>query len=108
MTQEEIVEGNKLISSEFLNFKIGHDKKGVWIKDKYFHWKDLKYHLSWDWIMPIGKKCSDITTNQDRPSINHCNKLDFIESEIGMCTREYDIEKTFLKIVEFIKLYNQK
>ncbi len=67
----------------------------------------LKYNSSWDWLMPVGKRCQDVTTAQDYPSMNHCSRLDWIECEIGIAIREYDLPITFEKIVEFVEMYNK-
>ncbi len=69
----------------------------------------MAYHHSWDWLMPVGKKCMDLATEQPgRPTVNHCSKLDWIECQISMHVREYELHDAWLQIVEFIKLYNSK
>lgn len=70
------------------------------------YWDDINYDRYWNALMPVGKKCFDISQNQDRPNVNACNKLDFIECEIGMHVREYNLVEAYNKIVEFITIYN--
>lgn len=69
---------------------------------------DFQFHRLWDWLIPAAKKCSDISLNQKRPNKDACNKLDWIECEIGMALRDYDIQTFYNKVIEFIKLYNYK
>jgi len=55
--------------------------------------EDLQYHSSWDWIIPVAKKCIDAY---------HDNRQDIFEA-LHKC----DIEKLHKAIVEFIKWYNK-
>lgn len=67
MTNEEIIEGNKLIA-EFMGgkFRKSKDKntlnKYFDLKDKgYFYYEnEIRYHTSWDWIMPVLEKIEQI------------------------------------------------
>lgn len=68
--------------------------------------KQMRYCVSWDWLMPVGKKILDITSNQDRPNVNACNNLDWLECQISCHIREYNIEEAFKAIVVFIEAYN--
>jgi hypothetical protein len=54
---------------------------------------NLKYHTSWDWLMPVVKKC-----RQD----NRLEYFDFVYYAIEMC----DINVTYKAVVEFIKNQN--
>jgi len=63
---------------------------------KEFH--SIKYHESWDWLMPVVQKCLDVyhieLMNDD---------LNFeIYDSIG------DIKNTYKAVVEFIKQYNDE
>jgi len=51
MTNEEIIEGNKIIA-EFMQHPEGYDEHGVWQK--------LAYHSSWDWLMPVVEKIESL------------------------------------------------
>ena len=67
MTNEEIIEGNKLIAKVMGGkFRKSKDKNAL---DKYFDLKDkgyfyyeneICYHASWDWIMPVLEKIEQI------------------------------------------------
>ena len=62
MTSEEILDGNKLIA-EFLgiNKKVyGETGTTYYIDGTPYQFFKLKYHSSWDWLMPvIGKLTSE-------------------------------------------------
>lgn len=64
-------------------------------KDGYLE-NDLKYHSSWDWLMPVAQKCLEIYHIE---LMNDDLNFEFYDS-IG------DIEKTYKAVVEFIKEYN--
>ena len=91
-------ENNKLIA-EFMGMELGDDKTMYYDDAENLHpptpINELKFHSSWDWLMPVLKK---------------------INSEISPNTRglwrmiinptEYDIENVYAQVVEFIKEYN--
>ena len=57
---------------------------------------ELKYHTSWDWLMPVVETC-------------YHNGAD--SNEIGDITHallDCDIDNTYKAVVEFIKIYNKK
>ena len=67
MEKEIIKENNKLIG-EFMgdifktNFTVGSDliPEGWLRKLNNMHYDNLKYHSSWDWLMPCIGKISDV------------------------------------------------
>ena len=82
----------------------GGGNEWFWNKDSV-----MEFDYSWDRLMPVGKKCMDLATDQpNRPTQNHCSKLDMVECDISIHVREYNIEGAWKHIVEFIKLYNEK
>ena len=58
---------------------------------------ELKYHTSWDWLMPVVNKCLNIYHIEQR---NDDINFKFYDS-MG------DIKKTYKEVVEFIKKYNR-
>jgi hypothetical protein len=112
MTQQEIIEGNKLIA-EFMggifetNLPFTHTKHG-WIDTPANDGKqiaqdyDLKYHSSWDWLMPVIKKIHELDISIDN-EVGSARQYNVVGSSIGPVT----IESTWQACVEFIKYYNQ-
>jgi hypothetical protein len=103
MNTEDVQEGNKLIA-EFMGYKRNDGYSGDFARLKHwniepFGWHDdeqLKYHSSWDWLMPVVKKCC-ICNNKRGMTI--FNQNDFY---IG------DIDAVWQSAVHFIKRYNQQ
>ena len=123
MTNEEIIEGNKLIA-EFMGgkFRKSKDKNTL---DKYFDLKDkgyfyyeneICYHASWDWIMPVLEKIEQIGCIVEisyslvcmcRICVigqKHENTFNIINDNNGGLEPIIAIYKS---VVEFIKWYNQ-
>lgn len=123
MSEQEVLEGNKLIA-EFMGIK--QNDFGHWInkdhllgsQSKLFDF-ELKYHSSWDWLMPVVEKIEkdtvyDLTTNYDKRyefigwsahwfTLNSCNEiLGYIEDK----RFETKINAAWHAVIEFIKLYN--
>lgn len=93
MTQEEILEGNKLIG-EF--DEITKDIYGRYYKKGVFRGnseRDFIYHSDWNWLMPVVEKCFDI----------ECEKMSELKSKFDF----WHIDLMFKAVVEFIKWYNQ-
>ena len=123
MTNEEIIEGNKLIA-KFMGgkFRKSKDKNAL---DKYFDLKDkgyfyyeneICYHASWDWIMPVLEKIEQIGCIIEisyslvcmcRICViwkKHEKALNIINDNNGGLEPIIAIYKS---VVEFIKWYNQ-
>tara|TARA_R100000808_G_scaffold10659_1_gene28155 strand:- start:5232 stop:5597 length:366 start_codon:yes stop_codon:yes gene_type:complete len=56
----------------------------------------LKYHTSWDWLMPVAEKC--LTSDENTDGQHY-----FINDALLTC----NIEVVYDRVVEFIKDYNQ-
>tara|TARA_R110000803_G_scaffold133018_2_gene200206 strand:- start:649 stop:915 length:267 start_codon:yes stop_codon:yes gene_type:complete len=54
------------------------------------HISELKYHTSWDWLMPVVEKC--YTSNMQYPN-----------DDITQGLIDVDIKATYQAVVEFIK-----
>ena len=107
METNEILKGNKLIA-EFMKAKnensdiyylpeFGHyfNSYGQIEYNECFRSNELKYHSSWDWLMPVIKKCL----------IGECkNKFDYSYLYESLCN--IDLKETFIEVVEYIKWYN--
>jgi hypothetical protein len=65
ITEQKITESNELIAI-FMGYERYEDSGGIWFKKEgmiiCMHPKleDLKYHSSWDWLMPVVEKISTI------------------------------------------------
>ena len=86
---------NKLIA-EFMGYpKIANDE------DKRDYLENcVKYHTSWDWLMPVVLKCKE--------SVDYCsddNALEYHNIEDEMLS-QLSIEDTYQAVVKFIKIYN--
>ena len=106
------MESNRLIA-EFMNYptsseywkdgrREGEDYKDYYYVDgKYdecwgssnFHVDDMAFGLSWDWLMPVVKKCCIL------------NNEEGFEPFYDLC--ELKIATTYQAVVEFIKDYNK-
>lgn len=110
MTNKEIFEGNKLIA-EFMQWRYSTSFAGLlpnhWVKDNGETATDyidtsLKFHSSWDWLMPVVEKC--IYMNVPVSSNDEGEKLSInIQRQLSYAK----IEPTYISVVEFIKWYNQ-
>ena len=63
---------------------------------------DLKYHESWDWLMPVVKKAFDSLVG------NTEDWTFLIEKRIKDSILLIDIEQTWMYVVEFAKKHNEK
>lgn len=113
MTQEEIIEGNKFIadfmggkwvtdmsSHEFGGFMELKNPKDLYFCDTTL----LKYHSSWDWLMPVIAKIMALNLQE---SNDLCQREpSFYIRPIRNVLCGIDIEETWLAVVKFIKWYN--
>ncbi len=92
-----MTQNNKLIA-EFMGMELGDDKTMYYDDAENLHpptpINELKFHTSWDWLMPVVETCYD-------------NGAD--ENEVGDITHallDCDIAHTYKAVVKFIKQYN--
>lgn len=93
---EQITENNKLIA-EFMGATwFGHsmeNPKPWWIiNSKEYYSEDLKYHTSWDWLMPVVEKIG-------RKDCDH--------EPLAGVTLYSPIGMVYHAVVEFIKWYHE-
>ncbi len=103
MTEQETLEGNKLIA-EFMTM----EKCPLGVKTKIIHSNDLKYHSSWDWLMPVVEKIEK----------THCINIEYTTCNIADPANGYEdiistsektkIEATWKAVIEFINWYNKQ
>ncbi len=110
MTKREINEGNKLIDN-FMQ-KVwdtkhpDYEKYSPILKARINNAinNPNEYNLSWDLLMPVCKKISEmriIVNNSVTPMINEFRRM-----KKGAIT--FDIEETYLGVVSFINWYNKQ
>ena len=98
---EEVMDGNKLIA-EFRGFKFNKFKKAFVIPPLGFSFKgkikDLKFHSSFDWLMPVVKEIQNMEEYGEWVilTFNHFDDA-----------AELDITILWRKVVEFVKWYNE-
>ena len=108
MNTEKIIEGNKLIA-EFMGIKtkVYSDRPTI-TRWKYgnsmLYETDLKYHSSWDWLMPVIYKIESFGFSATILDVGMCIAGKLIIERFG----ESKIEGTYYTIIEFIKWYNQQ
>lgn len=132
MTQEEIVEGNKLIA-EFMGFKPWVDfniqlgfcelniNKYSTYEDGMGHiphactFKELRFHSSWDWLMPVIDKIGTILFEDnilpdyiDRSYVkSDCYENDTTKSILINLSIFASLEDVYEETIDFIKWYNE-
>lgn len=104
---KKTLQGNKLIA-EFMKLSVSEGHNGlVW-----YDWdgaKDVLYHESWDWIMPVIKKIDEIPSEFITGSkyVAVPKKHDELIDEIRESVSFVMIMESWQAVVEFIKWYNQ-
>ncbi len=126
MEEQKIIEGNKLIAefmgaeclspkTKFSYFDFGNDwSENEGIFQQKIHIRMLKYHSSWDWLMPVVEKVRDKncivsiwfnrqlnTNNTTIANFEDGWKKDINISGVG-------IESTYKSVIEFIKWHNNQ
>jgi len=112
MTQEEILEGNKLIAL-FMGDIEREDSKVSFKKSCPVN--GLKYYSSWDWLMPVVEKIEDgnyaVTITQNVCTIRACimgDRTIRAYQNGNYLTPNTKLSNTWLAVIEFIKWYNEK
>ena len=116
MCEEEYNEGNKLIA-EFMGLE--KNDFGYWVNKDYLFGAqlklfdfELKFHSSWDWLMPVVEKIEkdmDMWIRIERDYIFVCRFNDYsgiISSSNTFTHNKGKIYGVWLAVVEFIKWYN--
>ena len=129
MTQEEILQGEKLIA-EFIDLTphnmfpdelqapFGFEWMAVNINTRIIYTKEdneftcfedyFKFSTSWDWLMPVAKKCVDVFNDIATPE--NWNDLKYLKMGLSLIfsnVTSFEIKPLFLAVVEFIELYNK-
>lgn len=115
--QQDIIEGNKLIA-EFIEGKMivvdYHGINIIQLPDRQYDLLGLKYHSSWDWLMPVVEKIEEgnyaVTITQNICTIRACimgDRTIRAHQTGNYKTPNTKLFNTWLAVVEFIKWYNK-
>lgn len=97
MNEKEIIAGNKLIA-EFMGIEKIVKTDGITFVDNNTKMVyELKYHLSWEWLMPVIKKIDGLNMHRVYPNMER----------FWQTLTEIDNEKMFGECIEFINWYNE-
>lgn len=98
-------EKNKLIS-EFMGFKWSDASKGFVTDHKDFVFEKPKYHLSWDWLMPVVEKIEK--TNAVKIKDNECMifKSFCNDGIVTYVVSETKMRATYNAVITFINWFN--
>lgn len=126
ISTEDLMKGNKLIA-EFMGLQRGKDHAGRSIIKHwqikgvgYFDDKELKYHSSWDWLMPVVEKIEEnhktviaISYWGDKHYMNIMTGVGLMRSTLDnpskfMGVGETKIQAVYSAVTQFITWYNQQ
>jgi len=100
---KETIENNRLIA-EFMGLAYceKYRYKGWYQNSEFNHricdYNGLKYHSSWDWLMPVVQVCKD---NQLFGSQHLIDKID------DVLTCDCKINNLYMEVVHFIEWFNE-
>jgi len=95
-----VIEGNKLIAEfdgHIINY--GFDKTGVLFLGQHIGEEKLIYHSSWDWLMPVARKC--FLQAEEMEADEWTGSIQDVLSNMH-------IESLHRELVDFIKWYNKE
>lgn len=110
MTQEQIIEGNKLIA-DFMNYpKEGEGSAYYYAMKHCYENNNMKYHTSWDWLMPVVEKIH-AETDVWVTIMYNCCKMHWMTIGVHepiMIDEVPTVEAVYTAILQFITWYNQQ
>jgi len=68
--------------------------------------RTVKYHKSWDYLMPVYRKIRDILNERSKYDKHTRTEYNLLELDAQMAICEVNIEKAFISIVKFIEFWN--
>lgn len=130
MTQEEILEGNKLIA-EFMELHKDEESGNYLIVDEphirascLMSIEYLRYHSSWDWLMPVVEKIEHLEETETMLGIvdinsHYCRILSLCKKQPDIIIGCYEtspeklkcstkIDALYQAIIKFIKWYKKQ
>ena len=122
MSEQEIIEGNKLIAKFVYNDSFIDDGDGCCYCELPngmvdFYIEDAKYHSSWDWLMPVVEKVTSLIQEKLYIPVGKYKEYEEQHNLYEIQWRKLfhyqsynffkaGIESIYKAIVEFIKWYN--
>lgn len=121
MTNEQILEGNKLICA-FMGMREHSIYKELYFNILNVHkydtvnLKDTKFHSSWDWLMPVVEKIENTKAKEsfyfDVDILSTGVIISSVANHVVQITQEEiqstsKIEAVYNAVIEFIKWYNE-
>lgn len=98
MTQEQIIEGNTLIAQFMGNSVNIHGETLDWEKRQS---TVMRYHSSWDWLMPVISKIIRLGDKDDDAF------MEYRKSSIDAALRLILLERAWEHVVAYINWYNR-
>src|SRR5690349_7440941 len=103
---------NDILIAKFMGFEIAcADTSEPCIMGMQNAWTPMKYHSSWDWLMPVVEKIENDSIYKIRieGSVVSINNTDILHSFGGdfFKTSNSKIEALYNAVIEFIKWYNE-
>jgi hypothetical protein len=100
--QEYIMKDNQIIA-EFMGMELGDDKTMYYDDAENLHpptpINELKYHTSWDWLMPVA---NEIIKSRDEQN------TDWDLTDLKYALQTTNIEYVYKAVVKFINEYNKR
>ena len=116
MTTDEIVKGNKLIA-EFMGWHfepafsdVNTTRYDRWITPYSPAWataEQMAFHSSWDWLMPVVEKISEIDNQAGEEMAAHMRNAALDDLAILNTSILCHKDEVYKRVVAYIKWYNQ-
>lgn len=106
LTVKEAIEQYNRLIAEFDGWKYSKSGKTVRKGGPYtspYRLTDIKFHSSWDQLMPVAKKIIETTPLRGK-AMAHINKMERVVSALMTA----DFEKVYVACIVFIQWYNEQ
>ena len=120
MTNKEVIDAGNILIAAFegrkFNGRYTIDKFGG---DTCNSLPEMKYHTSWDWLMPVVVKVNKICSDNGRPLSNRSREQEHLENPLDnplhwkswsyhSVSLSTDINKVWKNVMDFIHWYNKQ
>lgn len=112
--ENELIAGGSALLAQFMNLTEGrsHNANGlkIWVSTitgEVEHSGELKYHQSWDWIIPVVQRIKNRTSVEDfNYHVTLMTEYRDRKATVMELKVTQDILVVFLRCVEFVKWYS--